>query len=1003
MGQSGLQWDVSDFSLRHLGSGESDQKQMLEFLGLGSLEELLEETIPRDLRMKNPLNLPQPMSESEVLDRANQLGDKNKLFRSFIGMGYYGTHTPPVIQRSILENPGYYTAYTPYQAEISQGRLQALVHFQTMVQDLTGMEIANSSLLDEGTALAEAVLMAWQIKKKKSCRVFVLQPLFPQSLGVLETRCSALGIELELGEALPQNPEDFFAVVLQYPNGMGEVSKVQENLMFLVSSCALTIVSADLMSLCLFKSPGEMGADIVVGSSQRFGLPMGFGGPHAAYLATLEKYKRFIPGRIVGLSKDSRGRPAYRLALQTREQHIRREKATSNICTSQVLLAVMAGMYGVYHGPQGLKGIAQGIFHKTFVLAECLREMGYPLRNSDFFDTLFFEVNPNESRELETLSLEKKMNWNHWVEGFVGLSLDETTRWGDLWDIVEVFARVRQLPLSEFSKKFKREKSQTAPRGESGQDPNGLGFGPELIESLFQETSGSGFQIPQSVLRKTDFMTHPVFNRYHSETELLRYITRLQKKDITLSESMIPLGSCTMKLNATSQVMPITWAKWSQIHPFAPLDQAQGYLILMEELKSHLCEITGFSQVSLQPNAGSQGEYGGLWAIRKYHESRGQRHRNICLIPSSAHGTNPASAVMVGMKVVLVSCDSGGNIDCEDLSKKIDQYQEALAALMMTYPSTHGVFEPQVRWICDRVHQAGGQVYMDGANLNAMLGLCQPGHFGVDVSHLNLHKTFCIPHGGGGPGVGPVAVASHLAPFLPQHNMVSKSGPSQGPLNISAAPWGSALILPISWAFIRLMGSKGLEQCGSLAILNANYIAARLKNYYPILYRGERGRVAHECIVDLRPIKEATGVRVDDVAKRLMDYGFHAPTVSWPVPETLMIEPTESEGLGELDRFCEAMISIRHEIEKIAQGVYKREDSPLAHAPHTVRDLVDTWDRKYSPKEAVYPLAWVEDKKFWVSVNRVDNVYGDKNLFCSCGPVEEQVSTVPYSVNEGLV
>jgi glycine dehydrogenase len=942
---------VGSFQRRHIGPNQSEQAQMLEFLKVKSLEDLIYETIPDDIRQKKDLDLPAPLSEAQVLEKAKHYASQNKIFKSYIGMGYYGTYTPSVIQRCILENPGWYTAYTPYQPEISQGRLEALINFQTMVQDITGMEIANASLLDEGTALAEAVTMAHQIAKQKKNRVFVLNPIFPQSLSVLETRCEPVGIEIETGDRLPENLDDYLCTVIQYPNGMGSVENVQDAIQSSSQASTLTLVVADLMALCLLKTPGELGADIVVGTTQRFGIPMGFGGPHAAYLATKDEFKRLIPGRIVGVSKDSKDRPAYRLALQTREQHIRREKATSNICTAQVLLAVMAGMYAVYHGAEGLKNIAQNIYSKAHRLAQSLKKAGFELSSHAFFDTVALKMNKDQSALLKSQAESQSINLNFFNDGWVSLSIDETTSEEDLQKLLDLFSTLsgQSIPLSS-----------------------------EQLDSL-----------SPSQMRQSDFLTHPVFNQYQSETELMRYIQQLEKKDLTLADAMIPLGSCTMKLNAATELMPITWPEFANLHPFCPLEQAEGTLTLINELRVYLAEITGFADVSLQPNAGSQGEYAGLLSIRKYHLHRGQPERNICLIPSSAHGTNPASAVMAGMKVVIIKCDEKGNIDLIDLKEKAHDHKNTLAALMITYPSTHGVFESEIRTICEVVHDCGGQVYMDGANLNAMVGLCQPGQFGPDVCHLNLHKTFCIPHGGGGPGVGPIGVAEHLKPFMPNHNLVALAGPETGASNISAAPWGSALILPIPWAFILMMGSEGLKKATEVAILNANYIAARLKDHYPILYTGSLGRIAHECIIDLRPIKETCGITVDDIAKRLMDYGFHAPTMSWPVINTMMIEPTESEGLREIDRFCDAMIAIRNEVAKVESGQWTREDNPLVNAPHTVEDLMQEWTRSYSRQQAYYPLDGMEARKFWPSVNRIDHAYGDRNLFCSCIPVSD--------------
>jgi len=941
--------DFLSFQRRHIGPSPADQAIMLALLNVKSLEDLIYETIPDDIRQKKDLDLAAPLTEAEVLEKARKFASQNKIFKSYIGMGYYDTHTPSVIQRCILENPGWYTAYTPYQPEISQGRLEALINFQTMVQDITAMEIANASLLDEGTALAEAVTMAFQISKQKRDKVFVLTPLFSQSLAVLQTRCEPVGLQLELGSTLPNHLDDYLCVITQYPNGLGSIAKAQENIQKVSQSQALNIVVADLMALCLLKPPGEMGADIVVGTTQRFGIPMGFGGPHAAYLATKDQHKRLIPGRIVGVSKDSKGQAAYRLALQTREQHIRREKATSNICTAQVLLAVMSGMYAVYHGPQGLKVIAKDIHNKANQLATSLQRASFELLSNEFFDTVFVKIQNEQKNLLQVESSNQHMNFNFFEDGWVGLSVDETTSTHDLEKVLSVFAKLK------------------------GQDIK-LANSPSEVLTAEQ-------------IRTSDFLTHPVFNMYQSETELMRYINNLEKKDLTLADAMIPLGSCTMKLNAATELAPITWPEFAKLHPFIPMDQAQGTLAMIQELREQLTEITGFADISLQPNAGSQGEYAGLLSIKKYHESRGHIERNVCLIPSSAHGTNPASAVMAGMKVVIVQCDEKGNIDLVDLKEKAMAHKNTLSALMITYPSTHGVFEAEIRKICEIVHDCGGQVYMDGANLNAMVGLCQPGQFGPDVSHLNLHKTFCIPHGGGGPGVGPIGVAEHLKPFMPSHNLNPMAGPETGAPNISAAPWGSALILPIPWAFISMMGGAGLKRATEVAILNANYIATRLKDHYPILYTGSLGRIAHECIIDLRPIKEETGITVDDIAKRLMDYGFHAPTMSWPVINTMMIEPTESEGLTELDRFCEAMISIREEIKQVASGKWPLEDNPLVQAPHTVNNLMEDWNHPYSKKVAFYPLTGMETRKFWPSVNRIDHAYGDRNLFCSCIPI----------------
>jgi len=943
------------FSRRHVGPSPQQFETILKSLSVSSLDELMDQTVPDNIRQEKPLQLPEAMSEKELLARAKEIGAQNKVFKNYIGMGYYGTHTPSVITRSILENPGWYTAYTPYQPEISQGRLEALINFQTMVSDLTGMEIANASLLDEGTAIAEAVTMAFSIQKRKKNKVVVVGPTFPQSLGVLETRCEPLGIEVATASPDDIPWDEAFSIVLQYPNAMGEVGDIEPIIQQANAQGCLAIVSADIMGLVLLKPPGEMGADIVVGSTQRFGVPMGFGGPHAAYLATKKQYQRQIPGRIVGVSKDVQGRPAYRLALQTREQHIRREKATSNICTAQVLLAVVAGMYAVFHGPRRLKQIALSIHRKTAALKTALEACGWTVANKTFFDTLFIEITKEQALKLKKIAEFEEINFNYYTEGHVGISIDEVTFDDDLYTIVDLFAQAADVD--------------------------------NVPQPVIQAESN---EIPSAYQRTSAFFQHPVFHRFRSETDLRRYITRLQRKDLTLADAMIPLGSCTMKLNSAAELAPITWPEFADIHPFVPLEQAQGYMTLIKELEDDLCEITGFAGMSLQPNAGSQGEYAGLRAIEKYHVSRGDEQRKICLIPSSAHGTNPASAVMAGMKVVIVNCDDNGNVDVEDLEAKAKEHSENLSALMITYPSTHGVFESGIRKICEIVHENGGQVYMDGANLNAMVGICQPGKFGPDVCHLNLHKTFCIPHGGGGPGVGPIGVAEQLLPFIPNHNLTKAVGPETGISNISAAPWGSALILPISWAYIRLMGPEGLKLSTEAAIMNANYIATKLDAHFPVLYRGDKGRIAHECIIDIRPLKATAGVDVTDIAKRLMDYGFHAPTMSWPVVNTMMIEPTESESLEEIDRFCEAMISIRKEVQKIETGEWTKEDNPLKNAPHTTNDLIeDNWKHGYTKREAYFPLDWVQEKKFWTPVNRIDNVYGDKNLFCSCIPLDE--------------
>jgi glycine dehydrogenase len=939
---------VSPFVSRHIGPSDSDIQSMLKTIGLSSLNELIQKTVPANISYNSTLDLQQGLSETEVLERARELAVKNKKFKNFIGLGYYGTVTPGVILRNVLENPGWYTAYTPYQPEISQGRLEALINFQTMVSDLTGMQLSNASLLDEGTAAAEAMAMAFALGKQKKNVFFVHKNTFPQTIEVLQTRALPLGIELIVDDFKNCPWEKVFAVLTQYPGADGTLEDFQKYSDLAHAQKAMMIAATDLMALTLYKAPGEMGADIVVGSSQRFGVPMGFGGPHAAFLATKETYARSIPGRIVGVTKDSRGKACYRLTLQTREQHIRREKATSNICTAQVLLAVMAGMYGVYHGPEGIKKIAQKIKDKTQSLKDCLQKMGYQTSSAEVFDTLSFTLNPEQMTALKKMAKEKQVNFYYPTASTVQLSLDETTTLSDLELIAEIFAG---------SKKTKID-VQTG--------------------------------VTAKVLARTSpYMTHPVFNLYHSETEMLRYIFKLQKKDLTLADSMIPLGSCTMKLNSTTEMIPVTWPEFANLHPFTPSEQTEGLRDLIHELEGQLKEITGFKGMSLQPNAGSQGEYAGLMVIREYQKAQGEAHRNICLIPSSAHGTNPASAVMAGLDVVVVSCDSQGNVDMTDLKNKAVEHEKNLSCLMITYPSTHGVFEDSLKEICETIHKHGGQVYMDGANMNALVGVCRPGDVGVDVSHLNLHKTFCIPHGGGGPGVGPIGVGAHLAPYLPKHSLQPLAGPKTGITATTSAPWGSALILPISWSYIKMMGPDGLRKATEVAILNANYIAQKLKAYYPILYTGKNDLVAHECIIDIRPIRDQVGITVDDIAKRLMDYGFHAPTMSWPVVSTLMIEPTESESKAELDRFCDAMIAIKKEIDMVAEGRFDKENNPLKNAPHTVDDLVSEWDRPYSREQAFFPLPVVRDRKFWVSSNRVDNVYGDKNIMCSCPPLTE--------------
>ncbi len=960
------------FVNRHVGPTDPEIQAMVEVLGCQSLDELIERTVPARIRASKPLKVGAPVSEVEVLAELRAIAEQNQVFRSFIGMGYYDCITPAVIQRNILENPGWYTQYTPYQAEIAQGRLEAILNFQTMVTDLTGLEIANASLLDEGTAAAEAMAMSYGAQRKKTGHRFWVSDLcHPQTIEVLQTRAQPLGIEIVVGHhtSFVMDP-DIFGVMLQYPGTDGSVIDYQAVIEQAHAGGALVTVAADLLSLTLLKPPGEFGADVAIGNTQRFGVPLGYGGPHAAYFATKEDYKRQIPGRLVGVSHDAQGKPALRLALQTREQHIRRDKATSNICTAQVLLAVMASMYAVYHGPYGLKQIATRIFNLTSVLATGLQKLGYQLGEAPYFDTVRVEVGTQHLGSLMQKAREHRVNLRTLNEAWISISLDETTSLADLQTLLMIFA-----PDPELAVALDDVAKDLAAAGWPGVDPK------------FQRTS--------------PYLTHPAFNSYHSETELLRYMSRLQSKDLSLTTSMIPLGSCTMKLNATAEMIPVTWPEFGRIHPFAPVEQAQGYRILFEQLEAMLAEITGFAGISLQPNAGSQGEYAGLLVIREYHRQRGEGHRNVCLIPQSAHGTNPASAVMAGMTVVGIACDDEGNIDIADLKAKATAHTEDLAALMVTYPSTHGVFEESIKEICQIIHECGGQVYMDGANLNAQVGICYPAELGTDVCHLNLHKTFCIPHGGGGPGMGPIGVAEHLVPYLPQHSVIEMGG-AQGIGAVSAAPWGSASILPISWVYIKLMGSVGLTHATKVAILNANYIAKRLESYYPVLYKGKEGFVAHECILDLRQFKKSAAIEVDDMAKRLMDYGYHAPTVSWPVAGTIMVEPTESESKAELDRFCEAMIGIRGEIREIELGHVDAEHNVLKYAPHTADVLMASdWDRPYTREQAAFPASWSRIHKFWPAVNRIDNAYGDRNLICSCPPLEAY--GVQSSVAEAVV
>ncbi|TXD82833.1 aminomethyl-transferring glycine dehydrogenase [Subsaximicrobium wynnwilliamsii] len=943
--------DTADFSLRHIGPREAQQQAMLKTIGVDSLEQLIYETVPDDIRLKKDLDLDEPMSEQDYLLHISKLSKKNKVFSTYIGLGYHPTILPAVIQRNVLENPGWYTAYTPYQAEIAQGRLEALLNFQTMITDLTGMELANASLLDESTAAAEAMGLLYAVrdreqKKNKINKFFVSEAILPQTLSVLKTRANPLDIELVVGnEADFDFSENFFGAILQYPGKHGQVTNIKP---FIEKANAANIkvaVSADIMSLIKLEAPGKFGADVVVGTTQRFGVPMGYGGPHAAFFATKDAYKRDLPGRIIGVTKDANGNRALRMALQTREQHIKRDKATSNICTAQVLLAVMASMYAVYHGPDGLRHIANKIHNKTAALSKALSKLGYEQSNTSFFDTLQLKAN---AKAIKVAAESKKVNFYYPSEDTVVLSLNETTNLKDLNRIISIFAGVAQKDSFKIS---------------------------EVSEAN---------AIDQNLQRQTDFLTGPVFNTYHSETQLMRYIKRLERKDLALNHSMIPLGSCTMKLNAAAEMLPLSWFQWGSIHPYVPVEQAKGYHKVLRKLEDQLTEITGFAGTSLQPNSGAQGEFAGLMVIKAYHESRDDHHRNICIIPSSAHGTNPASAVMAGMKVVVTKSSDDGNIDVEDLREKAEMHKDNLSALMITYPSTHGVYESAIKEITQIIHDNGGQVYMDGANMNAQVGLTNPGNIGADVCHLNLHKTFAIPHGGGGPGVGPICVAKQLVPFLPSNPLI-KTGGDNAITAISAAPFGSSLVCLISYGYIKMLGARGLKRSTEVAILNANYIKKRLQGAFETLYSGERGRAAHEMIIDCRPFK-AHGIEVVDIAKRLMDYGFHSPTVSFPVAGTMMIEPTESEDQAEMDRFCDAMISIKKEIETLSK---EDDNNKLKNAPHTL-DMItsDDWQLPYSRQEAAFPLEFVKENKFWPSVRRVDDAYGDRNLVCTCAPIE---------------
>ncbi|MFH4528269.1 aminomethyl-transferring glycine dehydrogenase [Vibrio diabolicus] len=939
----------NEFVGRHNGPSKSDQQKMLDAINAVSLDALIEETVPAQIRLEQPMTLAEAKSEADMLVTMKQFAKQNQIKRTFIGQGYYNTFTPNVILRNVLENPGWYTAYTPYQPEISQGRLEALLNFQQMIIDLTGMEIANASLLDEATAAAEAMTLCKRAGKSKSNVFFVADDVHPQTLEVVKTRAKFIGFEVLVGslESLPE--QDVFGALVQYPSTTGEVRDLTDIIAKAQANKTLVTVATDLLASTLLKPAGEMGADVAIGSAQRFGVPMGYGGPHAAFMATRDKHKRTMPGRVIGVSIDTNGNQALRMAMQTREQHIRREKATSNICTAQALLANMASFYAVYHGAEGLRTIARRTHHMTAIIAAGLTKGGFELAHNSFFDTITINTG-SKTEELYAKALSADINLRL-LPGKLGISCDETTTVADVEALFAVFG-VK-----------------------------------EDVAALSTEISGNEFAaIPEALRRTTEYLTHPVFNTHHSETQMMRYLKQLENKDFSLTHGMIPLGSCTMKLNAAAEMIPITWPEFGSIHPFAPAEQAAGYAALAKDLKEKLCEITGYDAFSLQPNSGASGEYAGLIAIQRYHESRGEGHRNVCLIPSSAHGTNPATASMVSMKVVVVKCDEEGNIDIDDLAAKIEKHKDNLSSIMITYPSTHGVYEEKVKEVCEMVHAAGGQVYLDGANMNAQVGLTSPGFIGSDVSHLNLHKTFCIPHGGGGPGMGPIGVKSHLAPFLPGH---IENGVEGEDFAVSAADFGSASILPISWAYIAMMGEAGLSNATKVAILNANYVMERLRPHYPVLYRGKNGRVAHECIIDIRPLKEETGISEEDIAKRLMDYGFHAPTMSFPVAGTLMVEPTESEDLEELDRFCDAMIAIREEMEKVKNGEWPLENNPLVNAPHTQVDLsAEEWDRPYSRELGCFPSKATKSWKYWPTVNRVDNVYGDRNLICSCPSID---------------
>ena len=942
-----------DFIKRHIGTSEEDQKKMLNQIGYKSLDDLINNTVPEKILFKDKLSVGEPNSEYEALRKLRIISKKNQIYSNFIGMGYYGTYTPYVILRNILENPGWYTSYTPYQAEVAQGRLEMLLNFQQMIIDFTGMDIANASLLDEGTAAAEAMSLSYRINKKNSKIVFVSKDCHPQTIELIKTRAEPLELKIIVGNEntdLEKINEDIVCGIIQYPGTLGDIKDPSETISKIHKKNGKAVLACDLLALAKLKTPGELGADIAVGNSQRFGIPMGYGGPHAAFFATKDEYKRSIPGRIIGVSVDRYGNKAYRLALQTREQHIRRDKATSNICTAQALLAIVAAAYAIYHGPEGIKKISERVSQLAKNFAEKIKQSGYEIYSEHFFDTVTIKTKDNTEKIFKN-ALDQKVNIRKVNSEMLSVSFDEKKN---------VYRANQLLKIFNCTESIKENPTEKLPN------------------------------LPKKLLRTSKFLEHPVFNSYHSETEMLRYLKRLEDKDVALNRSMIALGSCTMKLNSVAEMIPISWREFSEPHPFVPVEQMDGFRSLFTDLKNWLRSITGFSGVSLQPNAGAQGEYAGLMVIRKFHSSRGEKNRNVCLIPSSAHGTNPASAQMVGMKVVVVDCDKEGNVDFEDLKKKAEQNSSNLASLMITYPSTHGVFEEKITEICELIHNHGGQVYMDGANLNALVGIARPGNFGPDVCHINLHKTFCIPHGGGGPGMGPIACKKHLEKFLPSHPIIRDCGPATGIGLVSAAPWGSSSILSISWMYIKMMGSEGLKFATQNAILNANYVAKKLKDHFPILYKGNKGNVAHECIIDIRPIKSETGVTEEDIAKRLIDFGFHAPTMSWPVPGTMMIEPTESESLNELDRFCDTLIKIKKEIEKIKSGEFDKLDNPIKNSPHTHVELTSTeWNHKYSREEAAYPSEFLKTNKFWPPIGRVDNVYGDKNLFCSCPSLDE--------------